>query len=146
MNCLQTTPCWEEFTKAFCREFGPFEFEDNAEALFKLRQSGTLKDYILEFRRLANHTKEVGPSPLKSCFSGDLKCELKYDVKLFRPANVHEAIAIFVQLDEKLAELKTTTYVASQSAKPPPLALPHAVYPKNRQVALPFMKLTPTEV
>lgn len=29
---------WEDFTKAFCREFEPSEFEDSAEALFKLRQ------------------------------------------------------------------------------------------------------------
>ena len=29
----------EDFTKAFCREFGPHGFEDFAEALFKLRQN-----------------------------------------------------------------------------------------------------------
>lgn len=78
--------------------------------MFKLRQLGILKDYVLDFRRLANRTKEVDPNLLKSCFLGGLKCKLKYGVKLFRPVNAHEAIAIFVQLDKKLVELKTTTY------------------------------------
>lgn len=37
-----------------CREFGPSKFEDSGGALFKLSQTGTVKDYIAEFRRLAN--------------------------------------------------------------------------------------------
>lgn len=35
-----------------------------------------------------------------------LKRELDYPVKLFRPANIHEAIVIIVQLDIKFIELK----------------------------------------
>lgn len=42
-------------------------------------QTGTLKDYILEFQRLAN---DVGLILLKICLLGGLKHELKYDVKL----------------------------------------------------------------
>lgn len=108
----------------------------------KLRQSGILKDYVLDFQLLANRTKEAYPNLLKSFFLGGLKCELKYDVKLFRPVNAYEASIIFVQLDKKLVELKTTTSrvsnIASLIAKPPPLALPHVVYPKNKQTALSF--------
>ena len=67
-NCLQSTPTWSKFTFAFCQEFGPLEFEDRMESLFKLRQSGTLKDYILEFRKLATRSGDVGLAMLKSCF------------------------------------------------------------------------------
>ncbi|KAM1377858.1 hypothetical protein FF1_039310 [Malus domestica] len=106
-DCLRTTPRWGDFTHAFCKEFGPSEFEDSAEALFKLKQSGTLKDYITEFRRLANRTHDLGPILLKSCFLGGLKRELKYDVKLLRPSDVHDAISIALQLDAKLCDLKS---------------------------------------
>lgn len=40
-------------------EFDPSEFEDCTEVLFKLRQIGTLKDYILEFCKLAKRTIDV---------------------------------------------------------------------------------------
>ncbi|CAN6581753.1 unnamed protein product [Malus baccata var. baccata] len=66
-----------------------FHMDDSAEALFKLHQTGTLRDYIAEFCRLANRTLDLGSILLKSCFIGGLKKELKYDVKLLRPANVY---------------------------------------------------------
>lgn len=118
MDCTRSTPHWEDFTRAFCREFGPSEFDDSAESLFKLRQTCILREYISEFRRLANHTSDLGPILLKSFFLGGLKCELKYDVKLLKPANVHEAIAIATQLDTKLAELKLPSSQALFAVKP----------------------------
>lgn len=84
-------------------EFGPSEFEDCTEALFKLRQIGTLKDYILEFCKLAKRTIDVEYILLKICFIGGLKRELKYDVKLLKLSIVHDAIDIAVQFDTKLA-------------------------------------------
>lgn len=82
MDCTNTVSCWEDFTRALCREFGLSEFEVGIEELFKLRQTGTLREYITEFRKLANHASEVGPLLLKGCFVGGLKRELKFDVKL----------------------------------------------------------------
>lgn len=118
MDCLHSTPRWAEFTRAFCREFGPSEFDDSAESLFKLRQTSSLRDYITEFRGLANRTTDLGPILHKSCFLGGLKRELKYDIKLRKPANVHDAIAIAIQLDTKLSELKPVTTKPHISAKP----------------------------
>lgn len=94
-----------------CREFGLSEFEDGVEALFKLPQTGTLREYITEFRKLANHTSEVGPILLNSCFVGGLKRELKFDVKLLKPKTVCEAIATDIQLDFKFQELMFLGYI-----------------------------------
>ncbi|KAI9192472.1 hypothetical protein LWI28_023343 [Acer negundo] len=58
-DCTKTLSNWEDFTRAFCREFGPHRFEDFTESLFKLRQTGALKDYISEFRRLATGIKDL---------------------------------------------------------------------------------------
>ncbi|CAN6583033.1 unnamed protein product [Malus baccata var. baccata] len=118
MDCVNTTPTWSAFTTALCREFGPSAFEDSAEALFKLRQLGPLRDYIAEFRRLATRSPEISPLLLRSCFLGGLKKELRYDVKLLKPANVHEAIAIAVQLDSKLTELKSVPSRTNTTSKP----------------------------
>lgn len=41
---------------------------------------------------------------LKSYFIGGLKSEVRHDVKLFRPSDVHEAIALAFQVDAKLAD------------------------------------------
>lgn len=87
-DCLCTIPTWEEFTQALCLEFGPLEFEDTIETLFKLRHTGALNDYTSEFRCLANRTPDIGHVFLISCFLGGLKRELKFDVKLLKPATV----------------------------------------------------------
>ncbi|XP_050106884.1 uncharacterized protein LOC126586206 isoform X2 [Malus sylvestris] len=84
-RCLTNYPSWEEFANILCQEFGPSEMEDSAESLVKLRQTGTLRDYVLEFRRLINRTKDISPRLLRSCFIGGLKPELRYDVKLLKP-------------------------------------------------------------
>ena len=143
-DCLRTTPTWEEFTRVLCLEFGPLEFEDTAETLFKLRH--TLKDYISEFRRLANRTPDIGPELLKSCFLGGLKRELKFDVKLLKPATVHDAIAIAVQLDAKLNEFKGSQAKSSSVLKPqlaPSPVIPHTT-PRSGNMAV--KKLTLDEV
>lgn len=57
----------------------------------KLRQTGLLRDYILEFRRLANCTRDISPALLKSCFIGGLKPELRHDVKILKPTTVFDA-------------------------------------------------------
>nr|XP_028962731.1 uncharacterized protein LOC108171913 [Malus domestica] len=145
MDCLTSTPDWLAFTKVFCREFGPNEFKDSAEALFKLRQTGTLRDYVVEFRRLANRTTVMGPILLKSFFLG-LKRELKFDVKLLKLATVHEAIAIVGQLDSKLTKLRATAPRTSIPVKPQPLLLPPSAPADPRAGPVPVKKLTPAEI
>lgn len=89
MDCTCSTSHWNDFTKALCREFGPLEFENSAESLIKLHQTGTVKDYITEFCRLANRTSDLGPIFLKSCFLGGLRKELKFDVKLLKHVTIY---------------------------------------------------------
>ncbi|KAM1028048.1 hypothetical protein ACFX2A_041739 [Malus domestica] len=142
-NCLFTTPIWEEFTSALCREFGPSEFEDCTKSLFKLRQTGTLKEYVTKFRRLANRASGVGPALLKSCFLGGLKRELVYDVKLLRPASVHDVISIAVQVDAKLSALRFHNPRTIPATKVTSLPI---MPPRPKTTNLPYRKLTLEEV
>ncbi|KAI9194652.1 hypothetical protein LWI28_007966 [Acer negundo] len=107
-DCAKTLPVWEDFTKAFCREFRSQGFEDYAESLFKLRQTSSLRDYVSEFRRLATRIKNLSPTFRLSCFIGGLKEELKHDVKLLRPATVHDAMNLAVETKEKFPIRKLT--------------------------------------
>lgn len=104
--------------KIFCQKFRPFEFEDFAENLVKLKQTGTLWDYILDFCRLSNRTKDISLTLLKSYFIGGLKAELRYDVKLLKPKDVLEAFAFAQQIDANLLDLKVKSWHKSPIIQP----------------------------
>lgn len=113
--------------------------------MFKVRQTGTLRDYVVEFRRFVNHTSDVGPILLKSCFLGGPKKELRYDVKLLRPNSVHKAIFIVTQLDAKLSDLKHYP-PKPHSITQPPLALPPPPTAHPYPPHMSYKKLTGEEV
>ncbi|CAN6547867.1 unnamed protein product [Malus baccata var. baccata] len=137
---------WFRWMDSLCREFGPSKFEDSTEALFKLHHTGTLRDYVAEFRRLATRSPEIGPLLLRSCFLEGLKKELRYDVKLLKPANVHEAIAIAVQLDSKLTELKPPLSRTYAPSKLPTTIVTSSTHTVPRTSNLAIKKLTPAEI
>ncbi|CAL8997482.1 unnamed protein product [Prunus brigantina] len=138
LDCIHRYPRWEDFTKALCQEFGFSDLEDYAESLLKLKQTGSLRDYISEFRRLASSTRDMNPSILRSCFIGGLKKELRYDVKLLRPILVQDACALALQLNAKFLDLKPTV--------PFRHTLPISIHSFQPKVELPVKKLTPYEI
>ncbi|KAI5335305.1 hypothetical protein L3X38_025438 [Prunus dulcis] len=146
-ECASSLSKWEDFTRAFCREFGSHGFEDFAESLFKLRQTGPLKDYIAEFRRLATRIRDLKPTFRLSCFIGGLKEELKHDVKLLRPATVHEAMNFAHEVDAKLQKLRYAHSAGISKSRLPLLPIQNdLVLAKNEVVArkdMPVKKLTP---
>lgn len=83
---------------------------------------------------------------LKSCFIGGLKKELKYYVKLLRPANVHESMVVALQLDAKLCDMKGVYSKLSIPPKPPftPPTIPSL--PIATSHSLPVKKLCPDDV
>ncbi|CAB4282646.1 unnamed protein product [Prunus armeniaca] len=105
-ECASSLSKWEDFTRAFCREFGSHGFEDFAESLFKLHQTGPLKDYIVEFRCLATQIRDLSLTFQLSCFIGGLREELNHDVKLLRPTTFHEAMNFAHEVDAKLQKLR----------------------------------------
>uniref|UniRef100_A0A6N2KFS7 Retrotransposon gag domain-containing protein n=1 Tax=Salix viminalis TaxID=40686 RepID=A0A6N2KFS7_SALVM len=152
-ECASSCSSWEDFVKVFCREFGSHGFEDFAEALFKLRQTGSLKDYITEFRRLATRIGDLNPTLQLSCFIGGLREELKHNVKLLRPATVHEAMNFAHEVDAKFHKLRLTHSSSGISnSRLPQSPLQHDVVPARTRTEItsgkdmPFKKLTPEEI
>lgn len=117
-KCLTNYSTWEDFIKILCQKFGPSEFEDSTENLVKLQQTGTLRDYILDFCRLCNRTKDISLTLLKSCFIGGLKAEFRHDVKLLKPKDGLEAFAFAQQIDANLSDLKVNSWHKPPTIQP----------------------------
>ena len=54
----QTHVSWEDFTQALCVRFGPSDYENFDEALAKLRQMGSVREYQTQFERLASRVEK----------------------------------------------------------------------------------------
>lgn len=103
----------------------------------------------MEFIRLANRTRDITHSLLKSCFIRGLKTELRHDVKILKPQDVLEANAYAQQLDAKLSDLKVKPFsrsFVSNPVKNPLNAInitpPAEIRPKNDNIR----KMTSEEV
>lgn len=58
LNEDQTPITWEVFEVELWARFGPIAAEDFSEALSKIRQTGTLREYQWEFERLQNKVSD----------------------------------------------------------------------------------------
>ncbi|KAF9666088.1 hypothetical protein SADUNF_Sadunf16G0192400 [Salix dunnii] len=149
---ISVPPEKKDFTKAFCKEFGPHGFEDFAEEFFKLRQTGTLKDYIAEFRKLATRIRDLTPTLRLSCFIGGLREVIRHDVKLLRPATVHEAMSFAHEVEAKFQKLRLVHSSGNFSSRSLQSPLQHDVTPARTRIEpttgkdMSFKKLTPEEV
>ena len=92
----QTQPnvTWEELTQALCIRFGPSDYEDFDEALAKLRQTGTIREYQTQFERLAARVRNWPEKALLGSYIGGLKEEIQSDVKLFHPTTLLHATSL----------------------------------------------------
>lgn len=95
---------------------------------------------------MATRIADLGPILLKSCFLERLKRELKFDVKLLKPANVYEAIALAVQLDTKHSKLKKFPPKSIPPIKSLYVVHTPTTYPVPRVGNLAIKKLTPEEI
>jgi hypothetical protein len=126
---------WPEFAKALLTSFGPTEYDDSAEALAKLQQVGSIREYQTEFEKLATQVSGLSEPFLISCFISGLKEDLRLNVKMFRPTSLTSTIGLARLQEER------------QNRKPPPkhpIKPTHSVapaVPKNP----PVKRLTPTE-
>lgn len=81
---------------------------------------------------------------VEKLFFRGLKHELKFDVKLLKPSIIHDVIAIALQIDAKLIELRPLALKALHNHKSMHASIPIELVLKPKPHALPFKKLTPT--
>ncbi|KAH9660406.1 retrotrans gag domain-containing protein [Citrus sinensis] len=73
---------WEIFHDELWPRFGPTDCEDFDEALLKVEQVGSLRDYQKEFERLGNQVQGWTQKALVETFMGGLKPELDEDIRI----------------------------------------------------------------
>ena len=82
--------------------FGPIDCEDFDEALSRVKQTGTLRDYQKEFERLGNRVQGWTQKALVNTFMGGLKLEISEEILLFRPRTLKEVFSLARMRDEQL--------------------------------------------
>ncbi|XP_059441736.1 uncharacterized protein LOC132174039 [Corylus avellana] len=104
---------WESLKAALHTRYGPTAFEDHFGDLTKLQQTGSVKEYQLQFEHLLSRVGKLSTQHQLGCFVSGLKGNLRTEVQAARPTTVTEAIG--------LARLYEAKYEAKNwSLKKPP--------------------------
>jgi len=94
---------WTNFEDELWARFGPSECEDFDEALSRIRQGGSLRDYQREFERLGNRVRGWTQRALVGTFMGGLKTEISDGIRMFKPQMLKEAISLARMKDDQLS-------------------------------------------
>lgn len=101
---------WEIFEKELLVRFGQTEIEDYDEALSRIHQRGTLREYQRDFERLANRIMGWPQKALVGTFTGVLKDEILEGVRMFKPRTLRDAIELARMREDSLARQRRPVY------------------------------------
>ncbi|XP_035544589.1 uncharacterized protein LOC118347983 [Juglans regia] len=117
---------WIDFEEELWARFGPSDCEDFDEALSRIRQTGSLRDYQWEFEQLGNRVKGWTQKALVGTFMGGLKTEVSDGIRMFKPQTLKDAIRFARMRDDQLMRQRRFLRPA------PPLRAPPSLPPANR--------------
>ncbi|CAL1362653.1 unnamed protein product [Linum trigynum] len=95
---------WLLFKEELWARFGPTESALSHEALAKIKQTGSLGDYLLDFEKLGNRCYGWTEEALIGSFIGGLKVEISDAIRMFRPTTVREVIRLTKVKSEELSK------------------------------------------
>ncbi|KAL6320971.1 hypothetical protein AAG906_010780 [Vitis piasezkii] len=93
---------WADFEEELWARFGPTKCEDFDEALSRVKQMGSLRDYQREFEKLGNRVQGWTQKALVGTFMGGLKSEIADGIRMFKPKSLKEAISLARMRDDQL--------------------------------------------
>ncbi|CAA0811244.1 Unknown protein, partial [Striga hermonthica] len=93
---------WDVFERELLTRFGTSDYHNYNEALTRIRQTGSLREYIREFERLACRVRDWPEDALVSAFIGGLKFDLAAEVRLERPDTMHDAMEVARRREDHL--------------------------------------------
>ncbi|CAA0812557.1 Unknown protein, partial [Striga hermonthica] len=93
---------WDVFERELLTRFGTSDYHNYNEALACIRQTGSLREYIREFERLACCVRDWPEDALVGAFVGGLKFDLAAEVRLIRPDTIHDAIEVARRREDHL--------------------------------------------
>jgi hypothetical protein len=141
---------WTAFLHALETRFAPSQYEDPKGALFKLTQTGSVKQYQGQFELLANRITGLPPPFYLSCFISGLKPAIRWEVMAFQPLTLNQAINLAKLQEEKLAD--RLSYSSGPKSNPPVTPTPASSSFKPTMTVHPpkptpvIKRLTPAEL
>ena len=96
-------PLWGEYVLALKARFGALSYEDPMAEIKKLRQTGSLKDYLQSFDVLLDKV-QLSEEQALSCFLAGLKHEMEVMVRMFNPKSLQEAYSL-AKLQDSLKQV-----------------------------------------
>ncbi|CAN6937020.1 unnamed protein product [Brassica oleracea] len=93
---------WETFQKELWNRFGPTEGENFHEALSKIKQTGTLREYQRDFERLMNKVDNWSEKALVGSYLGALHASIADHIRMFSPDTLKSVINLTRLRDDQL--------------------------------------------
>lgn len=134
---------WEDFTCALELRFGPSEFENHQQALFKLHQTTTVSDYQKEFERFYNQVIGLPHPAILDCFISRLKPVIQHELAILQPTTISQAIGYAKLVETKISASKAISFSNPRpffprpSPQPPPHTNPPSLPTPPARLALP---------
>ncbi|KAF8413581.1 hypothetical protein HHK36_001572 [Tetracentron sinense] len=134
---------WDAFAWSLEIRFGPTEYDDPVDALTKLRQTSTVDDYQTRFETLANRTDGLNEPFMVSCFLSDLKDDIRFSVKMFKPSTLSSTFGLARIQEEKINSRRKPL----RNDMDRPIPNPNSSTTVTRKPSPPFIhRLTQTEM
>ncbi|RVW63788.1 Transposon Tf2-2 polyprotein [Vitis vinifera] len=130
---------WEKFEEELWARFGPSGCEDFDEALSRIKQLGTLRDYQREFEKLGNRVQGWTQKALVGTFMGGLKAEIADEIRMFKPQSLKEVINLARMRDDQIARQRRFMRLPPVRT---PIALPQATRVDPAIPAKPIKRLS----
>lgn len=133
----EATPItWDVFEEELWARFGPTAAEDFDEALSKIRQTGTLREYQREFERLQNKVSGWTQKALIGTYVGGLKDVISDSIQMFQPKMLKATIELARMRDEQLQRQRRFNNFSNKNQRnltipPPPLKATSTGNPKR---------------
>ncbi|KAL0317444.1 UNVERIFIED_CONTAM: hypothetical protein Sangu_2158700 [Sesamum angustifolium] len=83
---------------------GPSSYENHLQALFKVRQTGSLLDFQLDFERLCNRVVGFSLESISDCFLFGLCFDTQKELAILLPTSISQAIGLARLIDAKLQD------------------------------------------
>ncbi|ESQ56286.1 hypothetical protein EUTSA_v10027465mg [Eutrema salsugineum] len=134
---------WEVFEEELWARFGPTDGEDFNEALSRVWQTGSLREYQEEFERLQKKVHGWPQAALVGTFMGGLHPSIADGIRMFRPKTLKEMINYARLQDGQLQRQKKGPAVTmSNSRALVPVSSPTQSFPNHESPTKTPKKLT----
>lgn len=109
---------WRVFKREIMTRFGPTKYECFDEALSRVKQTGSLKDYQRKFERIANRV-DWPQAALVGAFLGGLQDETGDDVRMTKSKTLRKAIGVAKMKDDRLMRRRRQGRIEMNRVAPP---------------------------